>query len=130
MKSRTVYEHEYMRHNVTPAQFLAYLRTMQKKHPGELCNDFDLNMFAAKGWSATETAEQEQTEEQTTETAPAATETTKKPTHTTPAKLAKEYNARTHTNRSRLQRPRLPEWGSLCNSISWRWHHTAEDITA
>lgn len=55
MKSRTVYEHEYMRHNVTPAQFLAYLRTMQKKHPGELCNDFDLNMFAAKGWSASYT---------------------------------------------------------------------------
>ena len=55
MKSRTVYEHEYMRHNVTTAQFLAYLRTMQKKHPGELCNDFDLNMFAAKGWSASYT---------------------------------------------------------------------------
>lgn len=43
---RTVFEHEFMRENVTPAQFLAYLRKMQKIHPG-MASDFDLNYFRA-----------------------------------------------------------------------------------
>lgn len=44
MKTRKTFELELMRRNVTPAQFLAYLRSMQKKHP-EMGNDFNLNMF-------------------------------------------------------------------------------------
>ena len=51
MKTRKTFEHEYQRYNVTPAQFLAYLRSMAKKHPGELCNDFDLALFKAEGWT-------------------------------------------------------------------------------
>lgn len=44
MKTKKTFEIEIMRHNVTPAQFLAYLRKMQKKHP-EMANDFDLRLF-------------------------------------------------------------------------------------
>lgn len=51
MKTTKTFEIEISRHNVTPAQFLAYLRTMQKKHP-EMGNDFDLSTFTAEGWSA------------------------------------------------------------------------------
>lgn len=51
MKTTKTFEVEIMRHNVTPAQFLAYLRSMQKKHP-EMSNDFYLNMFSREGWSA------------------------------------------------------------------------------
>lgn len=51
MKTRKTFEHEYQRYNVTPAQFLAYLRSMAKKHPGELCNDFNLAVFKAEGWT-------------------------------------------------------------------------------
>lgn len=50
MKTTTAFELEFMRHDVTPAQFLAYLRQMQKKHP-EMANDFSLGVFAAEGWS-------------------------------------------------------------------------------
>ena len=48
MKTNKTFEIEVMRHNVTPAQFLAYLRQMQKKHP-EMSSDFDLDYFAMKG---------------------------------------------------------------------------------
>ena len=51
MKTRKTFEHEYQRYNVTPAQFLAYLRSMAKKYPGELCNDFDLAVFKGESWS-------------------------------------------------------------------------------
>lgn len=51
MKTTKTIEIEIERHNVTPAQFLAYLRSMQKKHP-EMANDFDLNMFSREGWSS------------------------------------------------------------------------------
>ena len=51
MKTTKTFEIEIERHNVTPAQFLAYLRSMQKKHP-EMANDFDLNMFSREGWSS------------------------------------------------------------------------------
>lgn len=50
MKTTKNFEIEIERHNVTPAQFLAYLRSMQKKHP-EMGNDFNLDMFTAEGWS-------------------------------------------------------------------------------
>lgn len=50
MKTTKTFEIEIERHGVTPAQFLAYLRSMQKKHP-EMANDFDLNMFSREGWS-------------------------------------------------------------------------------
>ena len=49
MKTKKIFEIEVMRHNVTPAQFLAYLRKMQKKHP-EMSNDFDLDYFAMRGY--------------------------------------------------------------------------------
>lgn len=45
MKTKKIFEIEIERNNVTPAQFLAYLRQMQKRHP-EMANDFDLRMFA------------------------------------------------------------------------------------
>ena len=51
MKTRIAYQHEFTRHGVTPAQFLAYIRQQQKKHPGEIAYDCDLRMFAAEGWS-------------------------------------------------------------------------------
>lgn len=51
MKTRKVFEHEFTRHGVTPAQFLAYIRQQQKKHPGEIAYDCGLAMFAAEGWS-------------------------------------------------------------------------------
>ena len=51
MKTRKTFEHEYQRYNVTPAQFLAYLRSMAKKYPGELCNDFNLDVFKGESWS-------------------------------------------------------------------------------
>lgn len=51
MKTTKTFEIEIERHNVTPAQFLAYLRSMQKKHP-EMAADFDLNMFSREGWSS------------------------------------------------------------------------------
>ena len=46
MKRIKTFEIEIERSNVTPAQFLAYLRTMQKKHP-EMSNDFNLAYFKA-----------------------------------------------------------------------------------
>jgi len=52
MKTTKVYEHEFTRHGVTPAQFLAYIRQQQKKYPGEICYDCDLRMFAAESWSS------------------------------------------------------------------------------
>lgn len=51
MKTRIAYQHEFTRHDVTPAQFLAYIRQQQKKHPGEIAYDCDLRMFAAEGWN-------------------------------------------------------------------------------
>ena len=54
MKTTKTFEIEIQRHNVTPAQFLAYLRSMQKKHP-EMSNDFNLDQFAAEGWNASYT---------------------------------------------------------------------------
>ena len=51
MKTTKTFEIELQRHGVTPAQFLAYLRSMQKKHP-EMGNDFNLDMFTAEGWSS------------------------------------------------------------------------------
>ena len=48
MKTKKTFEIEVMRHNVTPAQFMAYLRKMQKKHP-EMSSDFDLDYFALRG---------------------------------------------------------------------------------
>ena len=57
-----------------------------------------------------------------TDTTAPATKTT---AHPVPAKLAKEYDARTRTNRDKWQRPRLNGSGSLCNSISWRYYHGA-----
>lgn len=48
MKTKKTFEIEIMRHGVTPAQFLAYCRKMQKKHP-EMANDFDLDYFAMNG---------------------------------------------------------------------------------
>lgn len=51
MKTRKVFEHEFTRHGVTPAQFLAYIRQQHKKHPDEIAYDCDLAMFAAEGWS-------------------------------------------------------------------------------
>ena len=45
MKTRKINEVEIMRHGVTPAQFLAYLRKMQKTHA--MSNDFDLEYFKA-----------------------------------------------------------------------------------
>lgn len=50
MKTTKTFEIEIERHNVTPAQFMAYLRSMQKKHP-EMAADFDLDMFSREGWS-------------------------------------------------------------------------------
>lgn len=50
MKTAKVFEIEIERFNVTPAQFLAYLRSMQKKHP-EMANDFSLEAFKGEGWS-------------------------------------------------------------------------------
>lgn len=44
MKRTKVYEIEITRANVTPAQFLAYLRRMKKTHP-EMSSDFDLDYF-------------------------------------------------------------------------------------
>lgn len=49
MKTTKTFEIEIERHNVTPAQFLAYLRQMQKKHPEMAC-DFDINAFRSAGW--------------------------------------------------------------------------------
>lgn len=52
MKTRKTFEIEFERHNVTPAQFLAYLRSQQKKH-GEMASDFDLDMFRRDGgWNS------------------------------------------------------------------------------
>ena len=51
MKTAKTFEIEIMRHGVTPAQFLAYLRSMQKKHP-EMGSDFNLDIFTAEGWSS------------------------------------------------------------------------------
>lgn len=51
MKTTKTFEIEIERHGVTPAQFLAYLRSMQKKHP-EMAADFDLNMFSREGWNS------------------------------------------------------------------------------
>ena len=51
MKTRIAYQHEFTRRDVTPAQFLAYIRQQQKKHPGEIAYDCDLDMFAAEGWN-------------------------------------------------------------------------------
>lgn len=51
MKTTKAYEIELERHNVTPAQFLAYLRSQQKKHP-EMANDFNLNYFRGENWSS------------------------------------------------------------------------------
>lgn len=45
--------------------------------------------------------------------------------HPVPLHLAREYDARTYINRAICQRNRLPAWGSLCNSISWRYYHSA-----
>lgn len=45
----------------------------------------------------------------------------------TPAKLAKEYDVRTCTNRDKWQRSRLNGVGSLCNSISWNFYHGIYD---
>ena len=50
MKTRKAFEIEIQRYNVTPAQFLAYLRSMQKKHQ-EMAGDFNLDTFTAEGWS-------------------------------------------------------------------------------
>ena len=54
MKTTKTFEIEIQRHNVTPGQFLAYLRSMQKKHP-EMANDFNLDQFAAESWSVSYT---------------------------------------------------------------------------
>ena len=73
-------------------------------------------------------AETETETEQATEEATPATEAAEEPAttaHPVPAKLAREYDARTYTNRDKWQRCRLPEWGGLCNSISWRYYHGA-----
>lgn len=55
MKTAKTFEIEIERNNVTPAQFLAYLRSMQKKHP-EMANDFNLSVFEAEGWSSSYTS--------------------------------------------------------------------------
>ena len=73
---------------------------------------------------APETSEETESEEQTT-TATEAAEEHATTAHPVPAKLAREYDARTYTNRDKWQRCRLPEWGGLCNSISWRYYHGA-----
>lgn len=49
MKTRKTFEIEIERNNVTPAQFLAYLRSQQKKHP-EMSSDFDLAWFRSESW--------------------------------------------------------------------------------
>ena len=52
MNTKKAFEIELERHNVTPAQFLAYLRSQQKKH-GEMASDFDLDMFRRDGgWNS------------------------------------------------------------------------------
>ena len=43
---RTLFKIEIIRENVTPAQFIAYLRMMKRRHP-VMANDFDLDYFRA-----------------------------------------------------------------------------------
>lgn len=66
MKTTKTFEIEIERNNVTPTQFLAYLRKMQKKHPEMAC-DFDLAWFEGSGWNSDYT-------DGTPETRPAAAE--------------------------------------------------------
>lgn len=49
MKVQKDFEHEFCRTNVTPGEFFAYLRKMQKKYPDEICNDFNLEYFMNPG---------------------------------------------------------------------------------
>lgn len=50
MKTTKVYEIECMRHNVTPGQFLAYVRSQCKKHGGNM--EYSAATFASDGWNA------------------------------------------------------------------------------
>ena len=50
MKTRRVYEIECMRNNVTPGQFLAYVRAMAAKKGGNM--EYSAAGFAAESWSS------------------------------------------------------------------------------